>query len=265
MTSPVTTLITGASSGLGEEFARLAAADNSNVVLVARSVDKLNALGIELERDYGVKATVLAEDLSEVEAADVIVDALAARRIEIDALINNAGFGTFGPFIETPIEDERRLIAVNITALTMLTKRLIRGMVARRRGRILNVASTAAFLPGPLMTVYYASKAYVLSLSEALAVELEGTGVTVTCFCPGPTRTAFQARAGMEQSGLLKALKVMDATAVAREGYAGMKEGRTLVIPGVLNKLTAQLVRVSPRRLVPKVVRAMQAERGTKP
>jgi short-subunit dehydrogenase len=153
----------------------------------------------------------------------------------------------------------------SFSACALLTKRLVRGMVARRSGRILNVASTAAFQPGPLMAVYYASKAYVLSLSEALAAELQGTGVTVTCFCPGPTRTAFRARAGMERSGLFKALKVMDAAAVAREGYAGMKAGRTLVIPGLLNKLIPQLIRFSPRRVVPRVVMAMQAERGAKP
>ena len=261
MTPSAATLVTGASSGLGEEFARLAAADGSNVVLVARSVDKLNALASALERDYGVRTTVLAEDLADDDAPDVIADALAARHVEIDTLINNAGFGTYGPFAETSLVDERQMIAVNITALTMLTKRLVPGMVARRRGRILNVASTAAFQPGPLMAVYYASKAYVLSLSEALATELEETGVTVTCLCPGPTRTAFQARAGMERSGLFKAMKVMDAATVAREGYEGMKAGRTLVIPGVLNKLGVQAIRVSPRSVVPKVVRAMQRER----
>jgi short-subunit dehydrogenase len=261
MTPSAATLVTGASSGLGEEFARMAAADRSNVVLVARSLDKLNALAAALERDYGVRATVLAEDLADDDAPDVIADALAARHVEIDTLINNAGFGTYGPFAETSLADERQMIAVNIAALTMLTKRLVPGMVARRRGRILNVASTAAFQPGPLMAVYYASKAYVLSLSEALATELEETGVTVTCLCPGPTLTAFQARAGMQRSGLFKAMKVMDAATVAREGYEGMKAGRTLVIPGVLNRLGVQAIRVSPRSVVPKVVRAMQRER----
>jgi hypothetical protein len=257
----MTTMITGASSGLGAEFARLAAADKSDVVLVARSVDKLNVIGAALERDHGVRATILAEDLAQPDCAGVIADALAARGIEIDSLINNAGFGTYGPFAETSLEEERQMIDVNIAALTMLMKRLVPGMVARRRGRILNVASTAAFQPGPLMAVYYASKAYVLSLSEALAEELAGTGVTVTCLCPGPTRTGFQARARMERSGLFKVLSVMDAATVARQGYAGMKAGRTLVIPGLLNKLTAQAIRFTPRRVAPKVVRAMQDQR----
>ena len=255
------TLITGASAGLGEEFARLAGADGSHAILVARSVDKLNAIAAALERDYGVRTTVLAEDLSDPDAPEVIAGALAGRGIAVDTLINNAGFGTFGPFASTSADEERRMIAVNVTALTLLTKRLAPGMIARGRGRILNVASTAAFQPGPLMAVYYASKAYVLSLSEALATELEGTGVTVTCLCPGPTRTGFQERAGMERSGLFKSLQVMDAAAVARAGYEGMKTGRTLVIPGLLNKITAHANRFAPRWLPPRIVRALQKER----
>jgi uncharacterized protein len=256
-----TALITGASSGLGEEFAKLAAADKHDIVLVARSLDKLNALAETLAKAHGIRATALAEDLSRPESVDVIVDVLAARGITIDILINNAGFGTYGPFTETSAAEERQLIEVNITALSMLTKRFVKGMVERRRGWILNVASTAAFQPGPLMAVYYASKAYVLSFSEALANELEGSGVIVTCLCPGPTRTGFGERARMKESRLLEVKWVMDAPAVARAGYEGLKAGRTLVVPGLMNKVGVQVLRISPRRVVARVVRAMQERR----
>jgi short-subunit dehydrogenase len=257
----MTALITGASSGIGEELAKLAAHDGHDLVLIARNADKLNALAESLAREHGIRATALPEDLSDADAADSIVDALAARNIGIDILINNAGFGTYGKFVETSIEEERNLINVNVTALTMLTKRLLPRMVARRSGRVLNVASTAAFQPGPLMAVYYASKAYVLWLSEAIASELEGTGVTVTCLCPGPTRTLFQARAKLEESRLLRITKMMDAASVARAGYEGMMAGRTLVIPGLMNKAGVQLVRLSPRSLVVKVARWIQESR----
>lgn len=257
----MTFLITGASSGIGEELARLAAANRHDLVLVARSAGKLNALAEALEAQFGIRVTVLPEDLADPNAVDAIVDALAAREIDVDILINNAGFGTYGKFVETSLVEERELIAVNVTAPTLLTKRLLPRMVARGRGRILNVASTAAFQPGPLMAVYYASKAYILWFSEALANELEGTGVTVTCLCPGPTRTEFQARAKMEASGLLKVARVMDAASVARAGYEGMMAGRTIVIPGLLNKLVVQSLRLTPRRLVTRIVRLIQESR----
>ena len=255
----MTSLITGASSGLGEQFARLSSADGSDVVLVARNVEKLNTLANTLEGEHGIRAIVLDRDLSLPESPDAIADELSAGGIDIDVLINNAGFGTWGLFTETSASEERQMIAVNVMALTMLTKRLAPGMVIRRRGRIMNVASTAAFQPGPLMAAYYATKAYVLSLSEALANELEGTGVTVTCLCPGPTRTGVQSRARMGRSRLFNTLSVMDAEQVAREGYDGMKAGRRLVVPGLMNKLTAQSARFVPRRMVTKVVRRINA------
>ena len=250
-------LITGASSGIGEQLAMLAAADKHDVVLVARSADKLNALAEALARQHGIRATALAEDLSDPAAVDVIADVLAARKIDVDVLVNNAGFGTWGPFVESDVREPRNLIQVNVTAVTMLTRRLAPGMVARRRGRILNVASTAAFQPGPLMATYYASKAYVLSFSEALANELDGSGVTVTCLCPGPTATGFAARAGNRRSRLFALGAVMDAATVARAGYDGMNEGRRLVVPGLTNKIVAQAVRFSPRGLVTAIARRL--------
>ncbi len=254
-------MITGASSGIGEEIAKLAAADKQDLVLVARSADKLEALGESLARAHGIRATVLAEDLSDPASIDVIADVLAARTIDVDVLVNNAGFGLWGPLVETNIDDQRRMLQVNVFALTMLTRRLLPLMVARGRGRVLNVASTAAFEPGPLMATYYASKAYVLSFSEALADELGGSGVTVTCLCPGPTETGFAARAGNQRSRLFALGLVMDAGSVARAGYEGMKAGRRLVITGLINKLVIQSLRISPRRLVTALVRKLNEKR----
>src|SRR3954453_1733990 len=175
-----TALVTGASGGIGEALARLPAAGGANVVLLARSAERLTALAGELSAAHRVQATVLAHDLAAPGAAEAIVRELSARQLTVDILVNNAGFGTYGPFTATSADEEMALMQVNIVALTMLTKRLLPPMIARRHGRILNVASTAAFQPGPLMAVYFASKAYVLSVSEDLSNESEGTGVTVT-------------------------------------------------------------------------------------
>ena len=184
--------------------------------------------------------------------------ALEARGIDVDVLVNNAGYALYGAFTETDLADELAMIQVNIVALTHLTKLLVRKMVARKDGRVLNVASTAAFQPGPLMAVYYATKAYVLSFSEALANELSGTGVTVTALCPGPTKTGFQARAQMEESKLVRGKEIMTSETVARAGYAGMMKGKTVVIPGMSNKMLAQAVRFLPRNTVTKMVRNAQ-------
>ena len=256
-----TALVTGASGGIGEELARLLAAGGANLVLVARSHDKLAALARDLSAAHRVQARALACDLSAPDATDRIVAELRAHGIAVDILVNNAGFATYGLFVETPADEEARLLQVNIVALTNLTKRLLPGMVERRHGRVLNVASTAGFQPGPLMAVYYASKAYVLSLSEALANETEGTGVSVTCLCPGPTKTGFQDRARMRESKLFTTLAVMSAADVARAGYDGMMAGRAIVIPGLSNKLAVQVLRVSPRAMATRVVRRLQERR----
>ena len=184
--------------------------------------------------------------------------ALEEGGLSVDVLVNDAGFGVYGPFAETAIGKELEMIQVNVMALTHLTKLLLAGMRARRAGRILNVASTAAFQPGPLMAVYYASKAYVLSFTEALANELAGSGVTVTALCPGPTITEFQKHAGVAQTRLFRSMLVMNASEVARAGYEGMLRGKRLVIPGVGNRLLVQALRVSPRSFVTAAARRVQ-------
>ena len=253
-------LVTGASGGIGEELARLLAAGGADVVLLARSADKLQSLGSELARAHNINASVLSVDLSALDAADAVVRTLAERQLTIDILVNNAGFGTHGEFAREDPRELERMLYLNVVALTMLTRHLLPGMLERRRGRILNVASTAAFQPGPLMAVYYASKAYVLSLSEALAEETRGTGVTVTCLCPGPTRTGFQSRAHIEDSRLFNVASVMSSADVARAGYDAMMAGRPLVIPGLMNKVGVQVLRFAPRRIPPKIVRALHGE-----
>ena len=253
-----TALVTGASSGIGYELARLCARDGYDVVLVARGRETLAALAEELTGRCGVRATVLAMDLAEPAVPGLLAAALAQAGLQVDLLMNNAGVGRHGPFAESDLTTELRMIQVNISALTALTKLLLPGMLARRAGRVLNVASTAAFAPGPFMAVYYATKAYVLSFSEALAEELRGTGVTVTALCPGPTWTAFQARAGIEQSRLIRTrVGIMDAATVARAGYRGCLRGQRLVIPGWANTLVARGTPILPRSWVARVVRAL--------
>lgn len=257
---PDTALVTGASGGIGEDLARLLAAGGCNLVLLARSTARLEALAEELARPGHVSPAVLTADLSRPEAPREIVDELNRRKISIGILVNNAGFGTAGPFVQDDPDEQVRELHVNVVALTQLTRLLLPGMLARKHGRILNVASTAAFQPGPLMAVYYASKAYVLSLSEALSNETAGSGVTVTCLCPGPTTTGFQERAKMQKTRLVNVRKMMDSADVARAGYDGMMAGRSLVIPGALNKIVAHSVRFMPRQVVTRVVRSLNSE-----
>jgi uncharacterized protein len=252
-----TALITGASGGIGYELAVLLAQDGYDCILVARSRDKLSELGSRLERDYHVKTLVIARDLGKPSAVDEVYEEVTAASMAVDILVNNAGYPVFGLFTDTHLQAEVDMLQVNVVALTALTKLFLRGMIERRSGRILNLASTAAFEPGPLMAVYYASKAYVLSFSEALANELRGTGVTVTALCPGPTRTGFQERGAMQDSRLVKGT-IADARSVAIAGYRALMRGKTLVIPGFSNKLVPWVVRLSPRAVMPRLVRRMQ-------
>jgi len=250
-----TALITGASGGIGYELAKLFANDHYNLVLVARSVPKLTQFADELQRQFGITAKAIPLDLTAAPAPQFLFDQLQREGIAVDILVNNAGYGVFGEFAKTPLEDDLGQIQLNITALTHLTKLFLGPMIERRSGKIMNVASTAGFQPGPLMAVYYATKAYVISFSEALANELSGTGVTVTCLCPGATDTGFQGRAGMADSKLFKALRPMDAKTVARDGYRGLMAGKSLVISGFRNWLLAESVRFSPRKMVTAVSR----------
>lgn len=256
-----TALVTGASSGIGLELATLLARDGHHLVLVARSRGKLEDIGRALHEEFDIVATVVARDLAEPASPQAIAADLASRGIAVDILVNNAGFGVYGLFAETPLEKELEMIQVNIAALTHLTKIFLPGMIARRGGKILNVASTAAFQPGPLMAVYYATKAYILSFSEALANETAGTGVTVTALCPGPTITEFQKQAGLEKTNLFNSPLVMSAARSARAGYEGMLRGRRVVVPGLGNNLLVQVERISPRRLITAISRRIQESR----
>src|SRR2546426_1505292 len=256
-----TALITGASGGIGYELALLLARDGFDCILVARSRDKLDELAARLESEFRVKTLVVARDLSKPSAVDEIYEEVSAASLNVDVLVNNAGFPVFGLFAQTDLQLELEMLQVNVVALTALTKLFLRGMVERRAGRILNLASTAAFEPGPLRAVYYAPKAYVLSFSEALANELSGTGVTVTALAPGATETGFSAHAGSEQSRLFRGA-TMDARTVAQAGYAAMLQGKPLVIPGLRNKLLAFGVRLAPRRVVTQIARRLQETKG---
>jgi short-subunit dehydrogenase len=253
-----TVLITGASSGIGRELARLYAADGAGLVLVARSQDRLRELAAELGAHYGTLAQVLPADLSEPGSPGEIAGALAHQRLDVDVLVNNAGFGAHGSVAGLGAQRQLDMIDVNVAALTQLTALLLPGMLARRTGAILNVASTAGFQPGPNQAVYCATKAYVLSFTEALAEEVRGSGVRVSCLAPGPTDTGFAAQAGMGGT-LLFRWGVMDAARVARAGHDGLRRGKTLVIPGVRNRVLAFSVRLSPRALVTRIAGRLQA------
>lgn len=253
-----TALITGASGGIGYELARLFARDGYNLVLVARGEQKLSEIKRDLEKRHGIKVTVVVKDLSEPSSPQELFDQVELEGVEVDALINNAGFTDFGLFVETDPEKELQMMQVNMVTLTRLTKLFLPGMVERRSGRVMNVASTAAYIPGPLMAVYYATKAYVLSFSEALSNELEGTGVTVTALCPGPTETGFQKRGNMEDSKLVAGRKIMDSRTVAKIGYKGFMKGQPVVVTGLRNLLMVQSVRFTPRAVVRRTVRRAQ-------
>ena len=261
-----TAIVTGASSGIGKELAKLAAAEGYDLILVARRQERLDALARELSVAHGVSARVIPGDLADPGGPKRIVQEIEKEKLDVDVLVNNAGLGVYGRFWKTDLARQLEVIQVNVAALTELTGRILPAMISRRRGRIVNVASTAAFQPGPYMSVYYATKAYVLSFSEALAEELRGTGVTVTALCPGLTTTEFQERAGIE-GGLFPAPFVMDAAAVARAGWKAARRGKRVVIPGLGNKLLKEAVRFAPRRIVTKAAHRLQKRRsgGKKP
>jgi short-subunit dehydrogenase len=247
-TTDKTALVTGASAGLGAEFTKLFAANGHDVVLVARRRDKLETLAREIEKQHGVRATVLAEDLTVAGAAERIEKALADRGIPIEFLVNNAGFATTGPFADADLGRELAMVTVNVTTLVHLTRLLLPAMIARKSGRILNIGSTAGFVPGPFMASYYASKAFVNSFTQALGYELRGTGVTATASCPGATATEFAAVAGTARSRLFQGA-VMGAPEVAAHAYRAMMAGHPMAIPGIKNKLQIESLRLAPRSM----------------
>ncbi|MBA3723596.1 MAG: SDR family oxidoreductase [Candidatus Levybacteria bacterium] len=251
-----TVLITGASSGIGYGLAVIFVANNYNIVMVAKDQNKLEAAAATLKSNTNTIIT-LAADLALAHAPDEVFKTLQSKNITIDILINNAGFASYGLFTENDLKDELAELQVNIVTLTHLTKLYARDMLTRKSGRILNVASTAAFLPGPLMAVYYASKAYVLSFSEALAEEMRGTGVTVSALCPGPTDTGFVKRAHLERSKLFQG-ENMQASEVAEIAYNGLLAGRAVIIPGLQNKFLTSVIKFVPRTFVPKIVKQLQ-------
>lgn len=249
-------LITGASSGIGLDLAKLMV-PNFDLIITARNQGDLERIARELESAHGNHVHVIPADLAKAEAPQQLFSEIERRGLQVDILVNNAGFGSYGAFAESNPETSLDMVEVNIAALTALTRLALPGMIERKRGRIMNVASTAGFQPGPFMAVYYATKAYVIMFSEAIANELKGSGVTVTCLCPGATATKFAGRANMEESRLFK-LGAMKSKDVARAGYKGMLSGKGMVIPGLLNKTVAMSVRFSPRKMVTAISRSLQ-------
>ena len=249
--------MTGASSGIGLELANCLARGGYDLVLVARNREKLKQVAGTLSARHKVRVSILVKDLSRPAAPQKIFDELQRADVQIDVLVNNAGLGVYGPLAGANVDQMLSVIQVNISALTHLTRLFLPSMLERGQGRVLNVASTAAFQPGPLMAVYFASKAYVLSLSEALSNETAGSGVSVTCLCPGPTQSDFQNRAQMSTSKLSQSNQ-MSASRVANAGYRAMLRGQTLVIPGKNNAFWAWFTRVLPRSMTPKIVRRVQ-------
>ena len=255
-----TALVTGASSGIGYELAKLLARDKYNLVLVARSGPRLAHVGDELQQQHGISVKSIPLDLGFPQAVQNLFEETQRAGIQVDVLINNAGYGVSGNFASMPIEECYGQIQLNVTALTLLTRLYLGPMLERRSGKIMNVASTAAFQPGPTMAVYYATKAYVLSFTEAIANELQDTGVAVTCFCPGATLTNFQKRANVERSRLFMQIGAMSAKRVAEDGYRALMAGKTLAISGLHNWAVAESVRFAPRKMVTAISRWIAAK-----
>lgn len=250
-----TCLITGASTGIGYEFVKIFAAKNYNLVLVARNEEKLKQIAQELKEHHQIKVKIIVEDLSLPNAADAVLAELEKDNIHIDILVNNAGIGLQGFFAETSLKKELDMIQLNIVALTQLTKLFLPAMIKNKYGKILNVASVAGFFPGPCMSVYFASKAYVLSFSQAINNELEGTGVSCTALCPGGTKTDFFKSGEMENSQLAQNMKMADPATVAQEGYEGLMKNKPIVICGLYNKIQIFAIRFIPRFILTRITR----------
>jgi short-subunit dehydrogenase len=255
-TTNKTALITGASSGIGMALAHQFAQDGYQLVLAARGVAKMQALADELQRKFKVSVTVIGADLETHDGAARLHADVKARGIVLSALANNAGYGAFGEFKDSALKSELAMMQLNMNTVVVLTKLFLPDLLATR-GKILNTASTAAFQPGPYMAVYYATKSFVLSFSEAIASELEDTGVTVTALCPGPTASGFQDKADLGNSALIKGKKLPTSEEVAALGYRAMQRGQRVYIPGFVNWAMAQSMRFTPRNLATKVVKIL--------
>ena len=259
-----TALITGASSGFGAQFAKLFAKDGYNLVLVARSTRRLEALKTQLEGKYGIDAAVVTMDLSQPDAAEEIFAFTQRSNIEINILVNNAGSGILGNFAATDLAKQQQMLNLNILSLVKLTHLYLPDMLSKGYGRILNVASIAGFAPGPGMSTYYASKAFVLSFSDALATELKGSGVTVTALCPGPVNTGFADAAGFKNSVLFSGKTDRKAEQVSRYGYNAMHKGKTIALPDIICKAGAFAVRFVPRGFAKQFIYTVQSARKDK-
>ncbi len=257
-----TALVTGAASGLGFEFSKLLAKDNYNLILVDINEEALGKVSSYIQKKYKAKAEILTKDLSQADVSMKVLEFVKDR--PIDVLINNAGFGLFGPFSQTDWCREADMLNLHIITTTQMTKLFLKGMLRRGSGCILNISSLAAFEPGPLMSIYYASKAYILSFSEAIANELKGSGVTVTTLCPGPTKTQFQEVVANSSSENKIKVNMASAELVARMGYRAMLAGKVVAIPGLINKILAFLPRLIPRDKVTAIVRKIQEKNRVK-
>lgn len=255
-----TVLITGASSGIGYEFAKIFAKKHYNLVIVARSKGKLLQIKKEFEYKYKISVTVIVKDLSEKDAAYDVFDALQDKGIHVEILINNAGFGDFGKFVDCDWNKQYEMVQVNIIAMMQMTKCFMKPMIREGHGKILNLSSTAAFQPGPYMSNYYAGKAFVLSFTEAISMELKGTGVTIMALCPGPTRTGFESVATLGKSKLFRTLKVAKASEVAKFGYKRLWKGKTVAVHGIQNKALSLGIKVTPRKLIRTIMCHLQGE-----
>lgn len=256
-----TALVTGASAGIGVDLAECLAKDGYDLVITARTGPALQEVADRLAKAYGVKVTAIANDLGAIGGGAKLAADIAGRGIKIDVLVNNAGFGHALPFDQAPMETQLGQLDLNIRALVELTHIYWKDFLANKRGGVINVASTAAFQPGPFMAVYYASKAFVLSFSEALWEEASGTGVHVSCLCPGPTVSKFRERAGTDKVKLTQGRTAMPSMVVAKMGYDGFRRNQRVVITGASNAMTAGLVKFLPRTTTLKIVRNMQSPR----
>jgi uncharacterized protein len=259
--SAKTALVTGASGGIGLELARLFAKDEYNLILTARSKNRLEDLVEVFKLEYKIRVESIPKDLAKPGSAQELFEEIQSRETSIDILVNNAGFGTLTSFADSDPENTLEMIQLNIISLTQLTRLYLPSMIQRNSGKIMNVASTAAYLPGPYMAVYYATKAYVLSLSEAINEELHGTGVNVTAFCPGPTISGFMARAGMERTRFAQRMAFMDSKTVAEIGYKGLLENKRVIIPGTINKLGALASRLLPHKTLMQFIKRLKIEK----